>query len=52
MRHPHAERAENRGEGNGMKGFIYRLAVAIKDAGERWKCYPLIRFGLAVKDLV
>jgi hypothetical protein len=33
-----------------MKGFLYRLAVAVKDAGERWNFPPLIRLGLAFKD--
>jgi hypothetical protein len=32
-----------------MKGWIYRLAVAMKDPGERWGFSPLIRLGLAIK---
>jgi hypothetical protein len=32
-----------------MKGFLYRLAIAVKEAGERWKIPPLIRLGLALK---
>jgi hypothetical protein len=33
-----------------MSGFLYRLAVAMKDAGERWNFPPLIRAGLALQD--
>jgi hypothetical protein len=32
-----------------MRGFLYRLAVAMKDAGERWSIPPLIRLGLALQ---
>jgi hypothetical protein len=32
-----------------MKGWIYRAAIAMKDAGERWGFIPLIRMGLALK---
>jgi hypothetical protein len=32
-----------------MRGFLYRLAVAIKDAGELWNFPPLIRLGLAIR---
>jgi hypothetical protein len=32
-----------------MRGFFYRLAVAMKDAGERWGFAPLIRLGLALR---
>jgi hypothetical protein len=33
-----------------MRGFLYQLAMAVKDAGERWGCYPLIRLGLALRE--
>jgi hypothetical protein len=33
-----------------MRGFLYRLAIAVKDAGERWNFPPLIRLGLALKS--
>jgi hypothetical protein len=33
-----------------MRGFAYRLAVALKDAGERWNIPPLIRLGLSIRD--
>jgi hypothetical protein len=33
-----------------MRGFLYRLAMAMKDAGERWSVCPLIRLGLALRD--
>jgi hypothetical protein len=33
-----------------MRGFLYRLAVAVKDAGERWGFTPLVRLGLALRD--
>jgi hypothetical protein len=33
-----------------MKGLLYRLAVAMKDAGERWNFPPLTRLGLALRD--
>jgi hypothetical protein len=36
-------------EGGSMRGWVYRLAVAVKDAGERWNIPPLIRLGLALK---
>jgi hypothetical protein len=32
-----------------MRGFLYRLAIAMKDAGERWNFPPLIRLGLALR---
>jgi hypothetical protein len=32
-----------------MKGFLYRLAIAVKDAGERLGFAPLIRLGLALR---
>jgi hypothetical protein len=32
-----------------MKGFLYRLAIAMKDAGERRRFAPLIRAGLALR---
>jgi hypothetical protein len=35
-----------------MRGFLYRLATAEKDAGERWNFPPLIRRGLAIKNLL
>jgi hypothetical protein len=33
-----------------MRGFLYRLAMAMKDAGERWNIPVLIRLGLALRD--
>jgi hypothetical protein len=33
-----------------MRGFLYRLAVAMKDAGDRGNFPPLIRAGLALRD--
>jgi hypothetical protein len=35
-----------------MKGFLYRLAMAMKDAGERWNFPSLIRLALAIKSRV
>jgi hypothetical protein len=32
-----------------MRGFLYRLAVAVKDAGERWNIPVLIRAGIALR---
>jgi hypothetical protein len=32
-----------------MKGFVYRLAVRLKDAGETWGFPPLIWLGLAIR---
>jgi hypothetical protein len=32
-----------------MRGFLYRLAIAMKDAGERMRFIPLIRLGLALR---
>jgi hypothetical protein len=32
-----------------MRGFLYRLAAAVKDAGERWNIPPLIRLALALR---
>jgi hypothetical protein len=32
-----------------MRGFLYRLAIAMKDRGERWNIPGLIRAGLALK---
>jgi hypothetical protein len=32
-----------------MRGFLYRLAIAMKDAGERWRISALIRGGIALK---
>jgi hypothetical protein len=34
-----------------MRGFLYRLAIAMKDAGERRGFTSLIRLGLALKSL-
>jgi hypothetical protein len=33
-----------------MRGFLYRLAAAVKDAGERRGIAPLIRLGLVLRD--
>jgi hypothetical protein len=33
-----------------MKGFMYRLAIAVKDFGERRKIPALIRLGMAIKS--
>lgn len=33
-----------------MRGFIYRLAMAVKEAGERWNCGALIWLGLTIRD--
>jgi hypothetical protein len=33
-----------------MRGFLYRLAIAMKDAGERRNIPVLIRLGLALRD--
>jgi hypothetical protein len=38
-----------RAKGGSMRGFLYRFAVAVKDAGERWGLVPLIRLGLALR---
>ena len=35
-----------------MKGFIYRLGISIKEAGEQLKIVLLIRVGLFIKGLV
>jgi hypothetical protein len=35
-----------------MKGWIYRLAVSMKDVGETWGIYPLIWPGLAIRGRV
>jgi hypothetical protein len=35
-----------------MRGVLYRLAIAIKDAGERRGWGPLVRLGLALKALL
>jgi hypothetical protein len=35
-----------------MKGFFYRLGIAVKDRGERWHCGVLIRLGFVIKGLV
>jgi hypothetical protein len=35
-----------------MRGFLYRLAMAMKDAGERWNFPPLIRLVLALRGLL
>jgi hypothetical protein len=32
-----------------MRGFLYRLAIAVKDAGERWRFIPLVRLGLVLR---
>jgi hypothetical protein len=32
-----------------MRGFLYRLAAAVNDAGERWNIPPFIRLGLALR---
>jgi hypothetical protein len=32
-----------------MRGFLYRFAVAMKDAGERWNIPVLIRMGLTLR---
>jgi hypothetical protein len=32
-----------------MRGFLYRLAMAVKNAGDRWNVPPLIRLGLALR---
>ena len=33
-----------------MQGMIYRAAIAVKEAGERWGSSTLIRVGLALGD--
>jgi hypothetical protein len=33
-----------------MRGFLYRLAIAVKDRGERWNMPVLIRAALALKE--
>jgi hypothetical protein len=33
-----------------MRGFLYQLAIAMNDTGERWNILPLIRLGLAIRD--
>ncbi len=35
-----------------MKGFVWRLSIAMKDAGERLRLPALIRFGLALRAWV
>ena len=35
-----------------MRGFTYRLAVSIKELGERIKCRFLIVIGLALREHV
>jgi hypothetical protein len=32
-----------------MRGFLYRLAIAVKDAGERWNFPSLIRLELVLR---
>jgi hypothetical protein len=32
-----------------MRGFLYRLAIAMKDAGERWNMPGLIQAALALQ---
>ena len=34
---------------NNWKGFFYRIGIAIKDLGGRWKLADVIRAGLVVK---
>jgi len=33
-----------------MRGIIYRLAVAVKDAGERWGIRSLKMLGIKLRD--
>jgi len=33
-----------------MVGFLYRAAIAVKEAGERWRSSTLIRMGLTLGD--
>jgi hypothetical protein len=35
-----------------MCGFMYRMAIGLKDFGERHKLPRLIRLGLAIRDRV
>jgi len=34
-----------------MAGFIYRLAIALKDLGERRKWERLVRFGYCLREV-
>lgn len=33
-----------------LRYFFYRVAIAMKDAGERWNSPLLIRLGLSLRD--
>ena len=33
-------------------GFVYRLAVGIKELGERLRFMPLVRLGLTIKGVL
>ncbi|MEL3901090.1 MAG: hypothetical protein P1P67_11310 [Treponema phagedenis] len=35
-----------------MQGFLYRTAIRIKEAGERWRIGWLVRLGLNMRDKV
>ena len=35
-----------------MQGFLYRLAIRIKEAGERLRIRWLVQFGLNLRDKV
>jgi hypothetical protein len=35
-----------------MKFFVYRIAIGVKDLGERLHCLHLIRLGYALRELV
>jgi hypothetical protein len=35
-----------------MKGFLYRIAIRIKDFGERLHFNAMVRFGLWIKGVV
>lgn len=35
-----------------MTGFLYRMAVAIREFGERRRCGFFIRLGLAIRERV
>jgi hypothetical protein len=32
-----------------MRGFLYRLAIRLKDFGERRRCAAFIKMGIALK---
>jgi hypothetical protein len=34
-----------------MKWWLYRLAIAVKEAGQRWRFSAFIALGLKIRDI-